>query len=616
MLPDLEPVQPLRGDVEGGKEKVVVRGVPAAAPAAPLFLLERGELGDGPDRGHRADEVRGRDGDDDERTHLHDPPVYPVRQRTKERRRVPSGETPHFRVWHGSPGGQGCLGASARRAGKTLICAGRRALRLDGPPGALARGRDQGRDAGAAGRAPEPRGRTRALAGGFPKGWRLWFNRCAKRRTRATIAGGEIRARAHLTWPVYACVLGNLIFRCASWATAVLLGLYLAHLDRSGVAVPATAVAVLAGAFYVVEVVGAPICGALSDRWGNRVFLLAGPFFGALSAQLMGLTTLLPLLALGRALEGVAVACATPSILAFLAYHTRGAVAYRGRVMGLFELAAIVGIALGGLLAGLLWQVLHVWAFTVVAAIYIGSLGLFASIRAAAPPSDVAGRRLRAYPRLLAQPRLLRFVPAWGAVNAIIGVWATFLPFMLAGRDDPQQWLVGGFSGGAVGLVFVGIGIAFGSGVLLWSLAIGRLGVARVMLAGLLALYGLAVVLWLLNRTTGWPVAAQGALALAVIALIGAGSGFTPAALTYLAQLAEEHPAGRGAVMGLYSVFFGLGQLAGGALGSPFLAWAGADGLILLTALLTTMALATVVALVRLGELRAGAVARPPLGHG
>lgn len=411
-------------------------------------------------------------------------------------------------------------------------------------------------------------------------------------------------------------MLGNLVFRCASWATAVLLGLYLAHLDSSGTQVPAAAVAVLAGSFYVVEVVGAPICGALSDRWGNRVFLFAGPLFGAVSAQLMGLTTLIPLLALARGLEGVAVASATPSILAFLAYHTRGAVGYRGRVMGLFELAAVVGIALGGLLAGLLWQFVHVWAFTIVAAIYLGSLGLFASIRVAnPPPSGVAVARLREYPRLIAQPRLLRFIPAWGAVNAIIGVWATFLPFMLAGRDDPQQWLVGGFSGGAVGLVFAGIGVAFGAGVLLWSMSIGRLGVARVMLAGLAALYGLAAVLWLLNRTSGWPVAVQGTLALAVIVLIGAGSGFTPAALTYLAQLAEEHPAGRGAVMGLYSVFFGLGQLAGGALGSPFLTWAGADGLILLTVLLTTVALAAVLTLVRIGELRGRAVAPTPVGH-
>jgi MFS family permease len=423
--------------------------------------------------------------------------------------------------------------------------------------------------------------------------------------TRSSISGAEARDPVRTTWAVYACVLGNLIFRCASWATAVMLGLHLADLDRSGIDVPAIAISVLAGAFYIVEILGAPICGALSDRWGNRVFLLAGPLFGALSAQLMGLTAALSILAFARALEGVAVACATPSILAFLAYHTRGTLAYRGRVMGLFEIAAVAGIALGGLLAGLLWQALGVWAFTAVALLYLGSLALFMSIRAISPPpSHVAQHRLREYPRLITQPRLLRFIPAWACVNAIVGIWGTFLPFMLASRDDPQQFLVGGFSGPVVGLVFVGIGISFGLGVLLWSMAIGRLGVAPVMLAGLGALYALVAMLWLVNRTTGAPLLLHVVLALLLMAFIGTAAGFTPAALTYLAQLAEGHPAGRGTVMGLYSVFFGLGQLTGGALGGPFLTWRGADGLIILTALLATIALAAVLALLRSGDLQ------------
>lgn len=428
-----------------------------------------------------------------------------------------------------------------------------------------------------------------------------------------------MRDPARASWVVYACVLGNLIFRCASWATAVVLGLYLADLDRGGVPVPAVAVGVLAGAFYVVEILGAPLCGALSDRWGSRLFLLAGPLCGALSAQLMGLTTALVLLALARALEGVAVACATPSILAFLAYHTRGTLAFRGRIMGLFEIAAVVGIALGGLLAGLLWQALGTWAFTAVALVYLGSLALFASIGPVSPRSGyLVQRPLREYPRLLGQPRLLRFVPAWASVNAIVGVWGTFLPFMLAGRDDPQQFLVGGFGGHVVGLVFVGLGVAFGLGVLLWSLAIGRLGVAPVMLAGLGALYALAATLWLLNRTPGAPALLHVGLAVVVMALIGTAAGFTPAALTYLAQLAEEHPVGRGAVMGLYSVFFGLGQLAGGALGGPFLAWRGAEGLIVLTAILTSVSLAAVLGLLRSGDLRRPADTTPqlPTAHG
>jgi predicted MFS family arabinose efflux permease len=38
--------------------------------------------------------------------------------------------------------------------------------------------------------------------------------------------------------------------------------------------------------------------------------------------------------------------------------------------------------------------------------------------------------------------------------------------------------------------------------------------------------------------------------------------------------------------MGLYSVFFGVGQFIGASIGGPFVDWRGADGLVLITALL------------------------------
>jgi len=63
-------------------------------------------------------------------------------------------------------------------------------------------------------------------------------------------------------------------------------------------------------------------------------------------------------------------------------------------------------------------------------------------------------------------------------------------------------------------------------------------------------------------------------------------SGFTPAALAFLAGLAEEFPDVRGSVMGLYSVFLGVGQLIGSGLGGYFADWRGVDGMIVFTAIL------------------------------
>ena len=74
-------------------------------------------------------------------------------------------------------------------------------------------------------------------------------------------------------------------------------------------------------------------------------------------------------------------------------------------------------------------------------------------------------------------------------------------------------------------------------------------------------------------------------------------SGFTPAALAYLAEIAEERAEDRGSVMGVYSVLLSVGQLLGGALAAPFAERLGVNGLIILTGLLCLVALFTVMLL-------------------
>jgi predicted MFS family arabinose efflux permease len=69
-------------------------------------------------------------------------------------------------------------------------------------------------------------------------------------------------------------------------------------------------------------------------------------------------------------------------------------------------------------------------------------------------------------------------------------------------------------------------------------------------------------------------------------------SGFTPAAVAHLADITEEHAGDRGAIMGLYSVFLGLGQFLGSSLGGPFVDWLGADGIIVITVLFGLLAAA------------------------
>ena len=80
---------------------------------------------------------------------------------------------------------------------------------------------------------------------------------------------------------------------------------------------------------------------------------------------------------------------------------------------------------------------------------------------------------------------------------------------------------------------------------------------------------------------------------------IFAETAFAPAALAYLADISEEAAKDRGLLMGLYSVFLGLGQLLGNGLGGVFAQVWGFDGLIYLTALLALIALVSLFFLFR-----------------
>ncbi|HEX2221641.1 MAG TPA: MFS transporter, partial [Candidatus Limnocylindria bacterium] len=95
-----------------------------------------------------------------------------------------------------------------------------------------------------------------------------------------------------------------------------------------------------------------------------------------------------------------------------------------------------------------------------------------------------------------------------------------------------------------------------------------------------------------------------GALVQVGLGLLAAGglfvmAGATPAALGLLADISEHTPVDRGAIMGLYSVFLGVGQIVGSLVSGSAADWLGIDGL-----LLASLAL-LVVALLPLARLRA-----------
>ncbi len=85
------------------------------------------------------------------------------------------------------------------------------------------------------------------------------------------------------------------------------------------------------------------------------------------------------------------------------------------------------------------------------------------------------------------------------------------------------------------------------------------------------------------NHAGGWPMVVP----IGAAALAGGGlfvlAGATPAALGLLADISERFPADRGAIMGLYSVFLGIGQIIGSLIGGVVAVWAGIDGMFIAT---------------------------------
>ena len=84
-------------------------------------------------------------------------------------------------------------------------------------------------------------------------------------------------------------------------------------------------------------------------------------------------------------------------------------------------------------------------------------------------------------------------------------------------------------------------------------------------------------------------------VALGIFVLAGA----TPAAIGLLADVTEAYPDDRGAIMGLYSVFLGLGQIGGALIAGIMASALGLDGIFIASLVLLGIAVVPLVSLRR-----------------
>ncbi|GAC1514319.1 MAG: MFS transporter [Chloroflexota bacterium] len=408
----------------------------------------------------------------------------------------------------------------------------------------------------------------------------------------ATIAMERVPGTGAVIWSQF-------LLRLASGAGVLVIGAYFVYLRDHDKPVNSLILGVVSALVFVTELSFAPLAGALSDQKGRRLFLVSGPVMAAIAVLLIplgiGIKTALPLglivgiVGIARLVEGVGTAVAVPATLGFLAEMTDCRPMSRGRVMALFELASVVGIAAGAVLGPLIWDRLHLRAFVLLAGLYLIAALMVLTVREKQPSRAAqVVFSVHHYLEILSYRPLALFIPTWVAANAILGVWVSAqIEFVLAARLHVSgQHFVGSLHdrAGTLSEILGGYVLWFALCVVVWALFLGRFSRRPTLLVTIFGSVPASVGLIALNHG-GSPVV--------FIPLVLVGifleAGFTPTALTYLADISQRFAHDRGRLMGLYSVMLGIGQLVGSGLGGLFAQIAYFDGLAYLTMILASI---------------------------
>jgi MFS family permease len=411
---------------------------------------------------------------------------------------------------------------------------------------------------------------------------------------------------------INAVLLGTFTLRFSTGLTGAMLLYYLAELPAfGGVEVSGSVAGIMTAAYFAAELILSPAFGILSDRVGAHRIMQVGPVLGAAAVIVTAVTTDLWVLGGTRWLEGMAAAASIPSILGYIAITTSGNEGLRGRTVARFEAATIAGLGVGAVVAGPLFDSLGRGAFLANALVYATSFAIYRfGVQPVAADADAlhaaeerpivsaevrpSGLDLGRYARLLASSGVWLLAPTWIALNAIIGAWTTQSVFQLVRDRDPRfadQMLMGRYEPTQVSVGLAVALVVFFAGIFVWGNLFRRFRRTSIMAVGVVGGLVMVGAIWGVNHSADWPVVVRIGLVAVALAGLFVLAGATPAALGMLADISETHPSDRGAIMGLYSVFLGLGQIVGSVVSGTAADWLGIDGLLLASVALLVVAL-------------------------
>jgi len=333
--------------------------------------------------------------------------------------------------------------------------------------------------------------------------------------------------------------------------------------DLAGGTPSGVAVGLVGAAQASSEMIFAPTLARLADRLGRRRFLVGGPLLGVLGMAALSIAMTSPSIAGSRLLEGIGAAAFVPTALGTIAAATSADHAARARASGAFEGSTLVGYAGGFIVGPFLYHGVHRAAFPVLAAFYLAAAVICWWTVKEPPPLPVSP--LRVIIRAVTGPGPVRaFIPAWLAVNGLVGAFYAHLSALLKRSPDPHQTLVHGFDERLIGLFLLGWVVLLIIGIVLWTPLVNRYGGPAVMRRAVPGAALALLALLAINHLPLW-VAPLLLPAFAVGVLIQAGFG--PAAVTYLADCSEALAADRSALMAFYTLTLAGGGALGAVLG-------------------------------------------------
>jgi MFS family permease len=211
-----------------------------------------------------------------------------------------------------------------------------------------------------------------------------------------------------------------------------------------------------------------------------------------------------------------------------------------------------------------------------------------AAIRAAHPGVE-------RYVAILRSSHIWLLAPTWIAINATLSLYTSATLFQLVKGSPsakfPDQMLMGRFDPTQISLG-LGLGlVVFFAGLLFWGDRFKRFRRTTIILFGIAGGALLVSMAFLLNHSEELPIAVRAAEVVALGVGLFVLTGATPAALGLLADVSEAFPDDRGAIMGLYSVFLGVGQIAGSLVGGAAADAKGLDGVFAATVVFLVVAL-------------------------